>query len=251
MTSTGLTSGSASYPVTASGAASQIAFTANNSPQNVPGPIVLTATVQDAAGNRVFGNADSLTFSTTTAGCSATFNTGTATTSAGSTNPFTQAASNGARTVNAWDSVAQSCVVKVTDNVTAATATTTVSFTGFVAPATKLTESNSPPATSVNPLPADGVSTTTATICVSDASGNTVTSGTGSTDPPPLAKTTNNGATTQVTSSPQTAVNGCVQYTIRSNARAAGLGQATDAYTATDASRTLTQVIFNKVTNAP
>jgi len=257
MTGTGLTSGSASYPIAAAGAPALIAFTSNNSPQNVPGPIVLTATVQDAAGNRVFGNTDSLTFTTTTTACAASlgFNASTNTTNAGAVNPYTQAASNGARTVNAWDNLAQTCTVKVTDNVSTATATASITFTGFLSTgANKLTESNSPPASASNPLPADGVATTTATICVADVAGNTITTGTGSTDVIALAHTGGTG-TTQVTSSPQTAVNGCVQYTIRSTARAAGGGIATDTYLATDASRTLAGspagLSFTKTTNAP
>jgi hypothetical protein len=249
---TGLTSGTVSYPITAAGAPAQVVFTSNNSPQNVPGPITTVTQVQDAAGNRVFGNADSLTYSTTTTACLANIGFSTTSSPQPAAGPLTTTASNGAKTIYVWDSVAQTCTIQVKDNVTLATATTTVTFTGFLSTgATKLTESNSPPATASAPLPANGVSTTTATICVADSAGNTVNTGTGSTDVIQLVKTVDNSATTVVTSSPQTAVSGCVNYVIRANARAAGSGYATDTYLANDITHTTyTTVTFTKTTLA-
>jgi hypothetical protein len=255
---TALTSGSVSVPVTAAGTPAQVVFTSNNSPKNVPGPIQTVTQVQDAAGNRVFGNADSLTFSTTTTACAATVGFSTSSTTQPAAGPLTIAASNGARTINVWNNVAQTCTIRVVDNTATGTpsTTTTVTFTGFLASgANKLTESNSPPATAGAPLPANGVATTVATICVADSAGNTIATGTGSTDVITLQNTTVTPSTTMVTTSPQTAVNGCVSYTIRANSRTGTSGaQATDTYTATDVSRTLaggSTVNFTKTTAIP
>lgn len=258
---TGLTSGTVSYPIAASGVASQVAVTSNNSPQNVPGPVTTTTQVQDAAGNRVFGNADSLTFTTTTTACLGNVSYSTSSSTASVTPgtapaSFTAPAVNGALTVYIKDQVAQTCTIKVTDNATGATTTTSVTFTGFLSTgAAKLTESNSPPATAANPLPANGSSTTVATICVADSAGNTVTTNTDTIQlvrtPGATAATTLNGGSPQN----KTAVNGCVAYTITSIARASGsgtAGYATDSYTATDlTTATVTQVTFTKTTFAP
>jgi hypothetical protein len=247
-----------SVPVTAAGVPAQVVFTSNNSPQNVPGPITTATQVQDAAGNRVFGNADSLTYSTTTAACTASVGFGTSSTVQAAPGAFGTNASNGAKTIYVWDNVAQTCTIKVLDNTSGASTTTSVTFTGFLASgAATLTESNSPPASAGAPLPANGVATTTATICVADTAGNTVTTGTGSTDVITLQNTTVTPSTTMVTTSPQTAVNGCVSFVIRANARTGTTGaQATDTYTATDVSRTLTGVggstkNFTKTTAIP
>jgi len=253
---TGLTSGTATWPISAAGAASQVVFTSNNSPQNVPGPIALTATIEDAAGNRVFGNTNGVTFSTTTAACTAAVGfTDSAAVAGPGVNPYATTFSNGARAIQAWSNTARTCTVVATvtsGTASGQTASTSVTFTGFLSTgAAKLTESNSPPASAAAPLPANGVSTTTATICVADSAGNTVTTGTGSTDVIQLVKTVDNLATTMVTSSPQTAVSGCVNYVIRSTSRTGGT-YATDTYQANDITHTTyTLVTFTKTTLAP
>jgi hypothetical protein len=105
--------------------------------------------------------------------------------------------------------------------------TAAVTFTGF-GPANNLGN----PAFTPNPIPANGVATSTITVCVRDLAGNKVTSGTGSTDAISLVRTLNASATTLLTSNPQTAVAGCASFTVQSTTTV-----GTDGYTASDVTR--------------
>jgi hypothetical protein len=235
--STGLTSGSKTATVTAAGPASKLAITANtctNTPTtaNTAGSTcAITFQVQDASGNPVF-TATPITlnlFKTgTTTACAATVtvsspagtngNPATATTlgTTGTTVKFTIA-----------DAVAQVC--DATGSSTAfsgGTATGTASFTGFGA-----ANNLGTPLFAPNPIPANGVATSSVTVCVRDASGNKVTSGTGSTDTISMIKA-GGTSTTMVTSNPQTATAGCATFTVQSTTTV-----GTDTYNASDVTR--------------
>jgi len=69
------------------------------------------------------------------------------------------------------------------------------------------------------------------TVCVRDAAGNKVTSGTGSTDTISLIKAAGT-STTMVTSNPQTATGGCATFTVQSTTTV-----GTDTYNASDVTR--------------
>jgi adhesin/invasin len=73
----------------------------------------------------------------------------------------------------------------------------------------------------------DGASTSTATVRVRDVNGNTVTTGSYSVT---FGKTTDNGATTLLTTNPQSTSSGSTTYTVRSTTKT---GTNTDTYQAT------------------
>ena len=236
--STGLTSGSKTATSTAAGPASKLAITANtctNTPTtaNTPGSTcAVTFQVQDASGNPVFVATPvtlNLYKTGTTTACSAT--TVSTTPAGGAGNPATATTAGATGSTVKFtisDAVAQVCDATGSSTAfTGGTATGTASFTGFGAAATLAPISFSP-----NPIPANGVATSSVTVCVRDASGNKVTSGTGSTDTISLIKTVNGGGTTMVTSNPQAAVAGCATFTVQSTTTA-----GTDTYTASDVTR--------------
>ena len=243
---TGLTSASATAKAISAGPAAQLVFVANtcsNTPttastQSSSGTTTITTSsecyvkiaVQDAAGNTVFGSGASITVNFyktgTTTLCSAL---GGAASLGEAANPYTATigATSTSLKVFVADSVAQTCDATATSG-TLTSATAQVSFTGFGA-ATRLTATASP-----QPIPANGASTSTVTVCVRDVAGNKILSGTASTDSLTLFKTTNNGATTLLTSNPQAASSGCASFTVQSTTTV-----GTDTYTASDASRAL------------
>ncbi|MDP9320321.1 MAG: hypothetical protein M3P16_04410 [Chloroflexota bacterium] len=236
---TGLTSGTATANTIAAGPAAQLAITANTcvntlTTSNTAGSqCYIRVAVQDAAGNTIVGSAAPITVTyyktgvTPLTACSA----GGSTTSGGPyTNPGPVAAveSAGSASLKVWvaDAVAQSCDATATSAGLTST-TAAVTFTGFGAAANLGAPTFTP-----NPIPANGVATSTITVCVRDAAGNKVTSGTGSTDAISLVKTLNASATTLLTVNPQTAVAGCASFTVQSTTTV-----ATDGYTASDVTR--------------
>jgi hypothetical protein len=236
--STGLTSGSKTATATAAGPASKLAITANtctNTPTtaNTAGSTcAITFQVQDASGNPVFV-ATPITLNLyktgTTTACSATVTTSSPAGTTGNPATATTAGATGSTVkFTIADAVAQVCDATGSSTAfTGGTATGTASFTGFGAAATLAPISFTP-----NPIPANGVATSSVTVCVRDGSGNKVTSGTGSTDSISLLKTVNQSATTLVTSNPQTAVAGCATFTVQSTTTA-----GTDTYQASDVTR--------------
>ena len=91
---------------------------------------------------------------------------------------------------------------------------------------------------SPNPIPRNGASSSTITVCVKDAASNTVTT---ANDVIGLAFTSTTGtagarATTGPDSSPKTASGGCAVFTVTSTTNPV----AADTYTASDTSRTVT-----------
>jgi len=236
--STGLTSGSKTATVTAAGPASKLAITANtctNTPttaNTASSTCYVTFQVQDASGNPVFVVTPitlNLYKTGTTTLCSAT--TLSTTPAGGAGNPATAStlgATGSTVKFTISDAVAQVCDATGSSTAfTGGTATGTASFTGFGA-ATNL----GAPTFTPNPIPANGVATSSVTVCVRDASGNKVTSGTGSSDTISLIKTTNAGATTMLTSNPQAATAGCATFTVQSTTTV-----GTDTYTASDVTR--------------
>ncbi len=130
------------------------------------------------------------------------------------------------------DAIAESCTAAATATAGVTPASASISFTGYGAP-TQLGATVSP-----NPIPRNGASSATITVCVKDASGNTVTS---ANDSIVLAFTSTTGAggaraTSGPDSSPKQSVNGCASFVVTSTTNAA----ATDTYTASDASRAAT-----------
>ena len=225
--------------MTAAGPASKLAITANTctntaTTANTPSSTCyVTFHVQDASGNPVFVATPvtlNLYKTGTTTACTATVvstspaggagNPATATTlgATGSTVKFTIS-----------DAVAQVCDATGSSTAfTGGTATGTASFTGFGA-----ANNLGAPTFSPNPIPANGVATSSVTVCVRDLSGNKVTSGTGSTDTISLIKNPSTGtATTMVTTNPQTAVGGCATFTVQSTTTV-----GTDTYDASDVTR--------------
>ena len=237
--STGLTSGSATATVTAAGPAAKLAITANtctNTPttSNTPGSTcAITTQVQDAAGNPVFV-ATAITLNlfktTTTTACIATVVSTTP--AGGSGNPATGTslgATGSTVKFTISDAKAETCDATASSGVLTA-ATAPASFTGFGAAATLAPISFTP-----NPIPANGVATASTTVCVRDAAGNKVTSGTGATDTISLIRTAFTGltpSTTLVTTNPQTATAGCATFTVQST-----MVLGTDTYTASDVTR--------------
>jgi hypothetical protein len=235
---TGLTSGSATATAIAAGPAAQLAIIANtcsNTPttSNTAGSeCYIRVAVQDAAGNTVVGSSAPITVTYNKTGTTTLCSAGGSTVSGGPyTNPgpagTAMSATSASLKIYVADAVAQICdAVATSGSLTSATAQ--VSFTGF-GPATNL----GAPTFSPNPIPANGVATSSITVCVRDAAGNKVTSGTGSTDAITLIKTTGT-ATTLLTPNPQTATAGCATFTVQS----AALGTTgTDSYTANDVTR--------------
>jgi hypothetical protein len=165
----------------------------------------------------------------TTTACSATVTSTTPAGGAGNPATATTLGATGSTVkFTIADAVAQVCdATGSSASFTGGTATGTASFTGFGAAATL-----SPISFTPNPIPANGVATSSVTVCVRDASGNKVTSGTGSTDTISLIKTVNQSATTMVTSNPQTATAGCATFTVQSTTTV-----GTDTYTASDVTR--------------
>jgi len=234
--STGLTSGTKTATVTAAGPASKLAVTANtctNTPttSNTAGSsCYVTFQVQDAAGNPVF-TATPVTLNLyktgTTTLCSATVLSTVPAGGAGNPATGTSAGATGSTVrFNIADAVAQVCDATGTSG-TLTAATGTASFTGF-GPAANLGAPTFVP----NPIPANGAATSSVTVCVRDAAGNKVTSGTGSTDAISLLKQAGGVSTTLLTSNPQTAVAGCATFTVQATMTA-----GTDLYNATDVSR--------------
>jgi hypothetical protein len=164
----------------------------------------------------------------TTTACSATVTTSSPAGTTGNPATATTAGTTGSTVkFTIADAVAQVCDATGSSTAfTGGTATGTASFTGF-GPANNL----GAPTFTPNPIPANGVATSSVTVCVRDASGNKVTSGTGSTDTISLIKGSGT-STTMVTSNPQTAVAGCATFTVQSTTTA-----GTDFYNASDVTR--------------
>jgi hypothetical protein len=237
----GLQSGTATATAVSSGPAAQLIVTANtcaNIPttSNTPGSTCdLTVQVQDAAGNPVFGPTPvtlSLYRPSTTTNCGAT--TVSTTPSGGTGNPATASTASSGTTVKftVSDAVAESCTATASATAGVTPASAAISFTGVGAPMALGA------AVSPNPIPRNGASSSTITICVKDAGGNTVTT---ANDSIGLAFTSTTGvagarATSGPDSSPKTASGGCAAFTVTSTTNPA----ATDTYTATDTSRTVT-----------
>lgn len=234
---TGLTSGTATAKTVAAGPAAQLAITSNtcaNTPTtaNTAGSqCYIRVTVQDAAGNAIVGSTAPITVTYYKTGTTTACSAGGSTTSGGPyTNPgpvaATEAATASSLKVYVADAVAQTCDATATSG-TLTSATAQVSFTGFGTAANLGSPTFTP-----NPIPANGVATSSITVCVRDAAGNKVTSGSASTDSISLVKTLNGGATTLLTSNPQTAVAGCATFTVQSTTTV-----GTDGYTASDVTR--------------
>ena len=243
----GLASGSATASVLAAGPAAKLAITGNscvNTPtaSSTPGSTCdVTVQVQDAAGNKVFGPTPvtlEMFIPGTVTHCGATVVSTTPV--GGSGNPATATTPSTGTTVtfHIADSVAESCTATATSG-SLTPASTTISFTGSGTP-THLSATASP-----NPIPANGVSTSTITVCVKDASNNTVTTVTDSID---LAFTSSTGgaahATALQTSSPQVTSGGCASFVVQSTSNP----PATDTYTATDLSRAITSATVTVTT---
>ena len=243
----GLQSGSASAVVTASGPAAKLAIT-GNSCSNTPttassssSTCDLTVQVQDAGGNRVFGpTAVTLTLDqpNSSAVCGATVQSTTPV--GGGGNPATASTASTGTTVTYTisDALVESCTATAT-SAGLTPASSTISFTGTGA-ATHLVATASP-----NPIPANGVSQSTLTICVKDASNNTITS---SSDSLRLVFTASTGgtvhATTLVSTSPQSAIGGCASFIVKSTTNPV----ATDTYTADDLSASFASVTVSITT---
>jgi len=243
----GLASGSATATVSASGPAAKLVITGNTcsntatTSSSAGSTCDVTVQVQDAGGNKVFGPTPiTLTMDqpNTSVVCGASV---TATTPAGGAgNPATASSSSTGTTVKFTiaDAVAEACTATAT-SAGLTPASTTISFTGTGA-VTHLAASASP-----NPIPANGVSQSTISVCLKDGANNTVTSATDSIN---LAFTSSTGGTahgtTLLSASPQSAVSGCATFDVRSTTT-----MATDTYTASDNSRTLPSVQVTVTTN--
>ncbi|HEX9494531.1 MAG TPA: hypothetical protein VGA38_02085 [Candidatus Limnocylindria bacterium] len=243
----GLGSGSATATVSASGPASKLVITGNtcsNTPttsQTAGSTCDLTVQVQDAGGNKVFGPTGlTLTMFQPNTGnvCGASV-TGT-TPAGGSGNPASANTAPTGTTVKftIGDAIAEACTATATS--TGLTpSSTTISFTGTGA-ATRLVATASP-----NPIPANGASQSTITVCVKDAANNTVTSATDSINLVFVSST--GGAshgTTLSSSTPQSASNGCALFIVTSTTT-----MATDTYTANDLTRSITSSTVTVTTN--
>ena len=236
-----VTSGTATATAVGSGPAAQLIITGNtctNTPttSSTPGSTCdLTVQVQDTAGNKVFGPTPvtlSMYRPSTTTNCGATVVSTTP--AGGSGNPATGNTASSGTTVKFTlsDAVAESCTATASATAGVTPASAAISFTGVGAP-TALSAAVSP-----NPIPRNGASSSTITICVKDAAGNTVTT---ANDSISLVFTSTTGvasarATSGPDSSPKTASGGCAAFTVTSTTNPA----ATDTYTATDTSRTVT-----------
>jgi len=236
-----LSSGSATATTVSSGPAAMLMITGNacsNTPTtaNTAGSTCdVTVQVQDSAGNKVFVPTPvtlSLYKPNTTTNCGATVVSTTP--AGGSGNPATASTSSSGTTVTFTisDSLAESCTATASATAGVTPASATISFTGAGAPSA-LGATVSP-----NPIPRNGASSSTITICVRDAAGNTVSS---ANDSIVLTFTSTTGAagaraTTGPDSSPKTASNGCAAFTVTSTTNP----PAMDTYSASDASRALT-----------
>ncbi len=236
----GLQSGTATATVLSSGPAAQLVVTGNacvNTPttSGTPGSTCdVSIQVQDAAGNKVFGPTPvtlSLYRPSTTTNCGAT--TVSTTPTGGTGNPATASTASSGTTVKFTlsDALAESCTATASATAGVTPASTTISFSGAGAP-TGLSATVSP-----NPIPRNGASSSTITICVKDAGGNTVST---ANDSISLVFSSSTGGTARATSgpdsTPKTASGGCAAFTVTSTTNPA----ATDTYTATDTSRTVT-----------
>ena len=230
---TGLTTGTKTFTAIAAGPASKWAITANTcsaTPTTSSGgtTCTITAQIQDAAGNPTFTGAvaGTLAFSACSPSTVATNLVGapTATALPTSNSPQTTTTTSGSATFTVSDAYAQSCTATVSGTYTAATGT--VSFTGF-GTAAQLTLRPI-----LSNIPANGVATTSLTVCVRDAAGNVVTS---AVDSVSLLHDTGT-STTIASANPATTASGCASYTIQSASSTAG----TDTYHAVDTTKNLT-----------
>ena len=243
----GLASGSATASVTASGPASKLVMignTCSSAPTTSASPgstCDVTVQVQDAGGNKVFGPTPiTLTMNqpNTTTVCGATVMSTTP--AGGSGNPATASTPSTGTTVKFTisDAVAEACTATAT-SAGLTPAAGTISFTG-TGPATHLVATASP-----NPIPANGSSQSTITVCVKDAANNTVS---GASDSIDLVFTSSTGGTNHGTSlataTPQAASGGCASFIARSTTTA-----ATDTYTANDLSRSIPSATVTVTTN--
>ena len=243
----GLASGSATASITAAGPAAKLVITGNtcsNTPTTSTTPsstCAVTVQVQDAGGNQVFGPTNvtlTMTQPNTATLCGATV---TATTPAGGVgNPATATTSSSGTTVayTIADAVSEACTATAT-SAGLTPSTSTISFLG-AGPATHLVATSSP-----NPIPANGSSQSTITVCVKDAANNTVT---GATDSIDLVFTSSTGGaahgTSLVSATPQASISGCASFAVRSTTT-----MATDTYTANDLSRSITSATVTVTTN--
>lgn len=247
---------SVTLTTTLTGAPNKLAASTSSSPATVTGvqgacsPDVdfncptVTVTIQDASSNRETGVLGSSVGITATwdvstsegTGCPAGINVYNALTGAligtGSGQVYTTASNaqrnstsstTGASTAGraffefTSNKATAGCTITFTDGAGVSTTTATIAFTA--GPANGLACSFSP-----NDIPANGSSTSIGTVKVVDQQSNATGSGSFSTS---FSKTTDQGATTLQTSSPQTMVNGSAQFTVKSTTT-----PGTDTYTA-------------------
>lgn len=244
---TGLTSGSKSATIAASGPATQLAITSNtcsNTPTTsmTPGSTCdVVVQLKDAAGNNSFtaGVAITLTLTKTGSTCTATINSSTPALTAGTGTQVATGPTGAGGNVDfvLSDVKAETCTATATSG-GLTTAAGSVSFTGFGA-ATQLTLRPT-----AQTLPANGVATGTLTACVRDAAGNIITTNNG--DSVSLLKTVNGSASNVVSANPTTTSSGCASFTVQATTTI-----GTDTYQAVDTTKSFTSNTSTVNTIAP
>jgi hypothetical protein len=209
VSASGLTSASKTLTVTTAGPASKLVVTANTcNPSAINTACDVTVQAQDAGGNVSFA---AILVTATTDCLGTTTGTGAQTTSGGST------------VFALTDTKAESCTATFAAS-GLSSATAPLQFTGFgTADHLKVT-------VSPTSIPANGVSTTTATVCVVDLAGNKVTT---ATDQVFLSRT-GTANTLIISADPSSASSGCATFTVRSSTSV-----GTDTFSAQDLTRTL------------
>jgi hypothetical protein len=211
-TSPTMTGSSATLTSVITGGATSLAVVKNDSPVTVGTPLTVTVQLNDANGNRITGLSTGhvirVTYSGT--GCPAAL-----TPASGSTATTSTATTTAGRATFTFSSTAATtgCALTFSDTTTPSVTGTTATIAFNPGPATGLACSFSP-----TPIAADGASTSTATVVITDANGNPTNTGTYSVSFVRASGT----STTLTTSSPQNTSGGTVTFRVRSVAGSAG-----------------------------
>ncbi|MDE3102053.1 MAG: hypothetical protein KGJ98_07430 [Chloroflexota bacterium] len=226
VTTSSVSSASATLTTVIVGTASKLAVTKNSgSPVTADGTQKITVTValEDANGNIVTTPAAQVTL-TSTLGSGCTGSNAAGQSGKTVTNSGNVTTSNGiAKFVYSSTFATSGCTITYSGNNSSGTALSTASATiAFTPGAPTGIACKFSPAYIVN----DGSSTSLATVSIVDTNLNATNSGSYSVT---FSKSTDNGATTQLTASPQTTTNGVATFTVKSTTKA---GTNTDTYRA-------------------
>ena len=219
-TSPAMTGSSATLTTVITGSAASLAVVKNDSPVPAGSPLAVVVQLNDGAGNRItgLGTGHVIRVTYATSGTAGTGCPAALTPASGAMATTSTTTANAGRATFTFASTAATtgCTISLSDTTAPSVTGTTASIVFNPGPAAGLSCSFSP-----SPIAADGASTSTATVKVTDASGNPTNTGTYSVSFSKLS----GSSTMPLNNSSGNTTNGSVSFVVRSVAGAPGSDQ--------------------------